>query len=301
MCDLLALLRGKLSRQNPPKSEKALVFVIKVWYNIIVSILGGECSGVLFLKRSVRADKENEPQAMMFGGRRLRHEIKFLIDEGTARVLQARLLPLMAADPHGVNGGYRVTSLYFDDIYNSAYNDKLNGIDTRRKFRARTYGLDPSHITLEAKHKDGEFVSKLSAPLSAEQYAALLAGDCGFMRSHDGEEDVFGEFYRSDRLTRLRPKVIVDYRREALVYPHGNVRITFDRRLSVCYDTLDMFSRGAFYSPVFTRDIVLEIKYDSYLPAAIYAAVQGLEAPRMSVSKYIICCDKITEVKLHDF
>ena len=256
---------------------------------------------MLFLKRSVKADKKTEPQAMMFGGRRLRYEIKFLINEGTAVTLRARLLPLMSADAHGVNGGYRVTSLYFDDIYNSAYNDKLNGIDTRRKFRARTYGLDPSHITLEAKHKDGEFVSKLSAPLTREQYGALLAGDCGFMRSHDGDEDVFGEFYRSDRLTRLRPKVIVDYRREALVCPYGNVRITFDRRMSVCYDTVDMFARGAFYSPVLANDIVLEIKYDSFLPAAIYAALQGLEAPRLSVSKYMICCDKITEVKLHDF
>ena len=256
---------------------------------------------MLFLKRSVKADKNAEPQAMMFGGRRLRHEIKFLINEGTAVALRARLMPLMSADAHGVNGGYRVTSLYFDDIYNSAYNDKLNGIDTRRKFRARAYGLDPSHITLEAKHKDGEFVSKLSAPLTQEQYSALLAGDCGFMRSHDGDEDVFGEFYRSDRLTRLRPKVIVDYRREALVCPYGNVRITFDRRLSVCYDTVDMFAQGAFYSPVLANDIVLEIKYDSFLPSAIYAALQGLEAPRLSVSKYMICCDKITEVKLHDF
>lgn len=256
---------------------------------------------MLFLKRSVKADKNTVPQFMRAGGRRLRHEIKYVIDEGTARVIRARLLPLMSPDPYGENGGYRVTSLYFDDIYNSAYNDKLNGIDTRRKFRARTYGLNPSNITLEAKHKDGEYVSKISKRLTPQQYGSLLLGDCSFMSEYDGEEDVFGEFYRSDRLTKLSPKAIVDYRREALVYPHGNVRITFDRRLSVCYDTVDMFAQKAFYSPIYTTEIILEIKYDSYLPAAISAVLQGLDAPRLSVSKYIICCDKITEVKLHGF
>lgn len=259
---------------------------------------------MLFLRRSVKADKTRQkpaPRAMQFRGRKMRHELKYLINEGTAQALRARLMPLMTPDPHGENGGYRVTSLYFDDIYNSAYNDKLNGIDTRRKFRARCYGLDPSHITLEAKHKDGEFVSKISMPLTREQYDSLLACDCSFMSAHDGDEDAFGEFYRSDRLTRLRPKAIVDYRREALICPHGNVRITFDRRLSACFDTVDMFSPKAFCSPVLPKEIILEIKFDSYLPAAISAVLQGLEAPQLSVSKYIICCDKITEVKLHGF
>lgn len=256
---------------------------------------------VLFLKRSVKAGKKSAAQYMRSGGRRMRHEIKYIIDEGTARIIQARLMPIMTPDPHGIDGGYRVTSLYFDDIYNSAYNDKLNGIDTRRKFRARTYGLDPSHITLEAKHKDGEYVSKISKRLTRVQYNSLLECDCSFMSEYDGEEDVFGEFYRSDKLTKLSPRVIVDYRREAFVYPFGNVRITFDRQLSVCYDTVDMFSEKAFYSPIYNKEIILEIKFDSYLPAAISAVLQGLDAPRLPVSKYIICCDKIMEVKRHGF
>lgn len=256
---------------------------------------------MLFLKSSVKADKNTAAQYMRTSGKQMRHEIKYIIDEGTARIIQARLLPLMTPDPHGINGGYRVTSLYFDNIYNSAYNDKLNGIETRRKFRARTYGLNPSNITLEAKHKNGEYVSKISKHLTDRQYSALLSCDCAFMSEHDAEEDVFGDFYRSDRLTQLSPKVIVDYRREAFIYPHGNVRITFDRNLSVCYDTVDMFSDKAFYSPVYAKEIILEIKFNNYLPAAISAVLQGLNAPRLSVSKYIICCDKIMEVKRHDF
>ncbi len=256
---------------------------------------------MLHLNRTVKADKQAPLRDFTCGGRRLRHELKYIIDEGTYRILRARLLPLMQHDPHGENGEYRVTSVYFDDIYNSGYNDKLSGVDTRRKFRIRTYSLDPRIISLEAKHKDGEYVSKVSKRLTLEQYRALLSGDCSFMRDSDGAEDAFGEYYRSDKILNLRPKVIVDYHREALIYPFGNVRITFDKRLSTCYNTIDMFDEKAFFSPIYPKEIILEVKFDNYIPECIQSALHGLTVPRKSVSKYIICCDRITEVKSHGF
>ncbi len=240
-------------------------------------------------------------QPTLSGGRRLRHELKYIIDEGTYRVLLARLRPLMYSDKNSINGEYRVTSLYFDDIYGSGYNDKISGMATRRKFRIRSYNLDPSRIMLEAKHKDDNYVSKLSGQLDDSQYRAMLRGDCSFMANHDWTEDVFGEYYRSNLVSALKPKLIVDYVREALVYPHGNVRITFDKKLSTCYNTLDMFAGDAHYSPIYSREIILEVKYDSYLPASIHAVIQGLNATRQSVSKYIICSDKLLEVKTHGF
>lgn len=235
------------------------------------------------------------------GGRRLRHELKYIIDEGTYRVLLAQLRPLMKPDRFGRDGEYRVTSLYFDDIYGSGYNDKVGGIATRRKFRIRSYDLNPSRIMLEAKHKDDNYISKLSKQLTTEQYHAMLNGDCSFMKEHDWEEDVFGEFYRSNRVSMLKPKIIVDYTRHALVYPHGNVRVTFDKGLAACCSTADMFAEEAFYSPIYSREIILEIKYDNYIPSSIQAVIQGINSPRQSVSKYIICSDKLTEVNVHGF
>lgn len=241
-----------------------------------------------------------KPAAELSGGRRLRHELKYMIDEGTYRILLARLSPLMYRDRNAaVNGEYRVTSLYFDDIYNSGYNDKISGIATRRKFRIRSYNLDPSLISLEAKHKDDEYVSKLSCRLTQQQYKALLCGDCSFMADRDWDESAFGEFYRANLVSALKPRVIVDYVREALVYPYGNVRITFDKKLSACYNTIDMFAENALYSRIYDREIILEVKYDGYLPSNVYAALQGLNAPQQSVSKYILCSDKLLEVKSH--
>lgn len=251
--------------------------------------------------RALLPERPRTDRTIRSGGRHLRHELKYIIDEGTYRLLIARLAPLMMPDKFGKNGEYRVTSLYFDDIYGSGYNDKVSGMATRRKFRIRSYDLNDSRIMLEAKHKDDNYVSKLSKQLTTEQYHSLLKGDCSFMKEHDWEEDVFGEYYRSNLVAGLKPKVIVDYSRHAFVYPHGNVRITFDKKLSACYNTVDMFAENAFYSPIYSREIILEIKYDNYLPSSIQAVIQGINSPKQSVSKYIICSDRLTEVNTYGF
>ena len=119
------------------------------------------------------------------------------------------------------------------------------------------------------------------------------------MADSDSDEDSFGEFYRADLLTKLRPRVIVDYRRQALISRFGNVRITFDKQLSACFNTMDMFAPEAQYTPVLGGDIILEVKFDSYIPESIQAALQGLNAPQQSVSKYMICTDRMLEVLTH--
>ncbi len=260
-----------------------------------VKLLPGDKSEIIRLFKP--SQREKTDRTILSGGRKLRHELKYIIDEGTYLYLRSRLLPLMRSDSHGINGEYRVTSIYFDDLYNSGYWQKLNGMETRRKFRVRAYGLDPSLINLEAKHKDESYVSKLSRRLSGEQYRALLNGDSSFMRGCDAEEDAFGEFFRSDLITRLRPRVVVDYQREALIYPFGNVRVTFDKKLSACFNTMDMFAPEAQYTRIFDREIILEVKFDNYIPDSIYSALQCLNAPQQPVSKYMLCADKMVEVK----
>ena len=100
-----------------------------------------------------------------------------------------------------------------------------------------------------------------------------------------------------DLIPRLRPRVIVDYQREALIYPFGNIRITFDKKLSVCMNTPDMFSPEAQYSRIYNKEIILEVKFDKYIPESIQAAIHGINAPVQPVSKYMICTDRMLEVK----
>ena len=194
----------------------------------------------------------------------------------------------MREDENAEDGGYRVTSLYFEDVYRSSYNDKLNGLMKRSKYRIRAYNLSPERITLEGKFKDGEYVYKKKAALSRDEYNMILAGDYSFCPENKSLRD----FYARAVTQRLRPSVITDYYREAFTSEAGNVRITFDKNISAGFG-LDMFK--AQYSPVF-GGVVLEIKYDGFIPSYIQELFSGFPLLPVPFSKFALCTDKILEV-----
>ncbi len=51
-----------------------------------------------------------------------------MISTSEKEVLNLRMKPLMKLDPHAENGGYIIRSLYFDDYWNSAYEEKESGV-----------------------------------------------------------------------------------------------------------------------------------------------------------------------------
>ena len=63
---------------------------------------------------------------------RFRNEWKYLISTSEKEVLNLRMKPLMKLDPHAENGGYLIRSLYFDDYWNSAYEEKESGVLMRK-------------------------------------------------------------------------------------------------------------------------------------------------------------------------
>ena len=81
-----------------------------------------------------------------------RHELKFTINAGDVLTLCSRLSACMARDCH--NGGtYAIRSLYFDNLYDKALNEKLDGVDGREKFRIRCYNGEDALIRMEKKMK----------------------------------------------------------------------------------------------------------------------------------------------------
>ena len=58
-----------------------------------------------------------------------RYELKFLLTEKQAEVLKYRLSLIMEKEMNTLNpaGEYYIRSLYYDDIYNTDYYEKLNG------------------------------------------------------------------------------------------------------------------------------------------------------------------------------
>ena len=94
-----------------------------------------------------------------------RHELKFTINAGDVLTLCSRLSACMARDCH--NGGtYAIRSLYFDNLYDKALNEKLDGVDGREKFRIRCYNGEDALIRMEKKMKQNGLCRKLQAELS---------------------------------------------------------------------------------------------------------------------------------------
>ena len=222
-----------------------------------------------------------------------RHELKYIINSGYHQILRQRLKAAMKPDSHGDGGVYRITSLYFDDVFRSAYNDKALGLDVRKKYRIRYYGLSGDFIRLEVKEKKGDMVCKRSVPISYEDYRRILKGERELLRQPNTAAE---EFYASDRLVRLSPAVLVDYVREAYVCPAGNVRITFDMQLKTSPQLDPLGEEAAFYSVLDDNAVILEVKYDRFIPAHIQALLSGIPMTRESVSKFVLSSDKILEV-----
>ena len=108
----------------------------------------------------------------------LRHEQKYYISQGDAAYLSTLLRHTMQRDKHADrNGEYHIRSLYFDDCFNSAMSDKLDGVMHRHKYRIRIYNFSDRIIRLERKSKQGDYISKLSCGISRELAEQIIAGD----------------------------------------------------------------------------------------------------------------------------
>ena len=218
----------------------------------------------------------------------LRHEFKHQISPGEDLVLSQRLRKLFPHDKYaGPGGSYRITSLYFDTPYDSAYREKLDGVDNREKFRLRYYGTDTSFIRLEKKFKRKGLCGKRSASLIQDQAEKILRGDYEFLLK--SADPLLIELYSKIRGKGLRPKTIVCYDREAFVYAPGNVRITLDRNLYTGLGSIDFLNTEIKGIKAMDSSRVLEVKYDEFLPELVRMAVQVPGRQAGACSKYALC------------
>jgi len=91
-------------------------------------------------------------------------------------------------------------------------------------------------------------------------------------------------------MARLVPTVIVDYMREAYVFPVSDVRITFDKRLRGSVNSLDLFDKELVTSSVVQEPmLILEVKYNEFLPGVVHDLLQIGSHHRSAISKYVLC------------
>lgn len=219
-----------------------------------------------------------------------RHELKYQITMSDYHALRRRLSTLMGRDTHvGEDGNYMVRSIYFDNADDKALREKIYGVQKREKFRIRYYNDDLSFITLEKKVKYNDLCMKLDTQISEGECCALISGETAWMRAHPSE--LVRELYGKLKYQQLRPRTLVSYIREPYVYAPGNVRVTFDSKIRT-----SLFNRNFLSGEVrdicamnSSGDVILEVKYNAFLPEIISCLLQTEGLRRQAFSKYGVC------------
>jgi len=203
--------------------------------------------------------------------------------------VRIRLMRMAQRDAHARGDGkYLIRSIYFDNPYDTALFEKLDGVRRRDKYRIRFYNMDTSYIRLEKKSKLDDMSTKSCAPLTTREARMLIEGSYDFLL--DKKEPVLLELYADMRTKLLRPKTIVDYTREAFLYKPGNVRVTFDTDIRSGIVSTSVFSKDVATAPVLAPGtLMMEVKFDEFLPEIVASAIQTGNTRRQAFSKYAAC------------
>ncbi|MCU6773154.1 VTC domain [uncultured Blautia sp.] len=193
--------------------------------------------------------KEIKPGVIRPAGH-YRHELKYNITYWQYLQLRSRFRQVMKTDPHTeADGTYQIRSIL----------------------------------------KDNNLCMKVSAGLKEAECRMLLAGNLEWMRNHPSS--LVQELYGKMKYQQLRPRVLVSYTREPYIYAAGNVRITFDWNVRTT-----MYHQKFLEEKVYDveavqcpGEMIMEVKYDAFLPRVIQDLIQMDGVRQQSFSKYGAC------------
>lgn len=222
--------------------------------------------------------------------RKYRNELKFIINASDAEKLKYNLSLLMTVDANSKNkdNTYLIRSLYFDDDDSTAYYEKMDGVEFRKKYRIRIYNYDDKFIRLECKYKHDNMTSKDQMLIDKDICSKIVEGRLDeFDLSKD---NLLTKFILDYKLKHLKPSIIVDYKRLAYTYHVSDVRVTFDSNIKSGLYNYNLFDENATtYGVISDDEVVLEVKFNEVLPEAIAIILTTVPTFRQAFSKFAVC------------
>ncbi|MBU0660606.1 polyphosphate polymerase domain-containing protein [Patescibacteria group bacterium] len=216
-----------------------------------------------------------------------RFEYKYFISKQDYVVLKDRISAIMTMDKYAsIDGDYSVRSVYFDTLNNTAYYDKLDGVSKREKIRIRIYNGKSDVVKLEVKKKEGAIVRKISSTITVSLAQKII--DVGVVSLNNNEKKMIAPeiMYILERNIH-KPVVIVEYMREAFLFDINNVRITFDKEVRKKEYCRDFFEKNLQLEHITDIPfIILEVKFNTYLPTYISRLLTFNNNHRLAISKY---------------
>ena len=223
-----------------------------------------------------------------------RFEFKYLLPKALRQEVEAELKHFVDFDPFVAerpDHRYLVRSLYWDDRALTAFNDKIDGMMIRSKFRIRTYTTDPTEPVprfLEIKGRNNNLVVKHRAPLDVGIEDSDVGGDdlAELVMKKCAPGPIQQEFSFQRYRRRIQPYALIDYQRRPYISRFDpEFRLTFDEDLRATR-TNRLFPKTTDRSwrvvPGYT---VMEVKFRHHLPSWFHRIIQGYELRRLSFSK----------------
>ena len=222
--------------------------------------------------------------------RKYRNEIKFVINKDSAEILKKKLSLIMDIDSNSAleDNSYLIRSLYFDDLYSTAYYEKMDGVEYRKKYRIRIYNNDCSFIRLECKYKHENKTSKDQILIDKTICDRIINGNVEELNIDNN--NLLTKFVLDYRLKNLRPSIIVDYKRLAFTYPVSDVRVTFDSKIRSGRYNYNLYDEDLnTYKVIDDNEVVLEVKFNEILPEQIAIVLSTVPMIRQAFSKFAVC------------
>jgi len=224
-----------------------------------------------------------------------REEKKYVITKDAYYRLRHKLSQVMHRDHNSEQNhyryrkgdGYTIRSLYFDSLEDRDFEEKIEGIELRRKIRLRTYMHDPNFCLLEIKKKEGDNQKKTSFRFTKEQGERLIRGEYQLLLEFNNP--FLLECYYMIMQHVYRPKSVVTYERDAFVAKENKIRVTFDQAIRGTESNFNIFSEDLVENDFMDASlVVLEVKYNGFLLQYIKDLLEEVEQNQLSVSKYCL-------------
>ncbi len=219
----------------------------------------------------------------------IRQEFKYYVSAEVISKLRTYLKEIMKVDENAnsQNNQYTITSLYFDTPNEEDFEDKVDGIKSREKFRLRFYNQKKDLVKFESKKRVETAIKKTSSIIPIHDVSEILKGNYESLLNSNSE---FLKISYAKLTSRgYRPKLIVEYDREAYFLPYGNIRVTFDLNLRTYNSETDLLNISSTAIPIFEDNLqVLEVKHSIPLPSHLKFVLSKIPAARNAISKFVL-------------
>lgn len=235
---------------------------------------------------------------MMNNNLLLRYEFKYFITNKISEEILKQSLHFMNIDNYAKKNKdhkYLVRSLYYDNNDYGNFYEKVDGIKIRKKFRLRSYDKNiksKSPIFLEMKGRVHDRIIKKRIQINKNdtKYFETLTNLDELSTKYKGN-DLIKEFIFDVRKKNIKPKIMIDYKRQPLINRHGlYFRLTFDSDLittkkNYFFDDKNKFNFSLKYKP---GNSILEVKFERSIPAWFHRIIQSYNLNRRSISKFVL-------------